>query len=307
MNSRDNFHEHEQCGCETNAHPSSLTTLETTIFKTVPLNLVQQMQQNSLYSMAVLRDSKMSGRQLTGSNCSAKPERKDVKNCRKRASLTPETAAAIFKLCGFRQNLGPKSQEAPMHTHTGRSVLVSRMFGISPKTVRDIWNLRTWRHVTSTLQVVAGEGAQGTLCETAIQLLPADSSVARPVGRPRGSKDSRPRRRRDVVTTTGPVATANEQAHFAAAPQPPFPPQSPAALLSLYCVSSTSPSKGQCPAGECIWCAEPAETCGCPAGGPPAAAGCPFWSPAGASAAEEEDDDLELHRNYPFFLQDALL
>ena len=249
----------------------------------------------------------MSGCQLRGSNNSQSEEKK-ANICRKRASLTREMAAAIFGLRNVQQNLGPQSSGAPVHTHTRRSVLVSRMFGISPKAVRDIWNLRTWRHVTGTLQVVvgdSGDGSQATLRESTI-FLTAASSVTRPVGRPRGSKDSRPRRRRAVLTTTGPAA-ADEYAHFAAVPQPPCQHQPPAALLSLDCVSSPTPSEEKSLCSESQWNAEPAETLRCPAGGPLSAAGCQFWSPTGATAASAEDDDPELRRTYPFFLQDALL
>ena len=250
----------------------------------------------------------MSGCQLRGSN-NSQSEKKNAHICRKRASLTREMAAAIFGLRNVQQNLGPQSPGAPVHTHTGQSVLVSRMFGISPKAVRDIWNLRTWRHVTGTLQVVvgdSGDGSQATLRESTI-FLTAASSVTRPVGRPRGSKDSRPRRRRVVVTTTGPAAAADEPVHFAAVPQPPCQPQPPAALLSLDCVSSPTTSEEKSLDRESQWSAEPAETLRCPAGGPLSAAGCQFWSPAGASAAAAEDDDPELRRTYPFFLQDGLL
>ena len=254
-----------------------------------------------------LRDSKMSICRLLGPNRSTQSERKNARICRKRAGLTPETAAAIFKQRGVRQDLGQKLLETTMHTHTGRRVLVSRLFGISPKAVRDIWNQRTWRHVTSTLQLVVGrscEGDQATLREpTNQQLLVAASFIARPVGRPRGSKDSRPRRRRVVDQ----AAAADASAHSAAVPQPLCQPLSLADALSLDCVSFPSPSGGHGLAGERIWCAEPAESCGSPAGGPPSAAGCRFWSPAGASAAAAEDDEPELRRTYPFFLQDALL
>ena len=249
----------------------------------------------------------MSGCQLRGSNNSQSEEKK-ANICRKRASLTREMAAAIFGLRNVQQNLGPQSSGAPVHTHTGQSVLVSRMFGISPKAVRDIWNLRTWRHVTGTLQVVVGDscdGSQATLRESTI-FLTAASSVTRPVGRPRGSKDSRPRRRRAVLTTTGPAAAADEPVHFAAVPQPPCQPQPPAALLSLDCVSSPTPSEEQSLDSESQWSAQPGETRRCPAGGPLSVAGCPFWLPAGATAAAAEDDEPELRRTYPFFLQDAL-
>ena len=256
-----------------------------------------------------LHDSRVSGCQLRDSNRSEKPEESNAPICRKRASLTPEMAAAIFGLRDVQRNLCPQSPGAPVHTHTRRSVLVSHMFGVSPKAVRDIWNLRTWRHVTGTMQVVAGDGCDGSqasLRETAI-FLTAASSVTRRVGRPRGSKDSRPRRRRVVVTTIGPAAAADEPVHFAAVPQPPCQPQPPAALLSLDCVSSPSPSEEQSLDGESQWSAQPAKARRCPAGGPASVAGCPFWLPAGATAAAAaEDDEPELRRTYPFFLQDAL-
>ena len=136
---------------------------------------------------------------------------------------------------------------------------------------RHLWNLRTWRHVTSTLQLVVGDSCekdQASLCEpTNQQLLVAPSFIARPVGRPRGSKDSRPRRRRVVDQAAG----ADASAHSAAVPQSFCQPLSLADAFSLDCVSFPSPPCGQCPSGERIWCAEPAER---PASGPPSVAGC---------------------------------
>ena len=37
------------------------------------------------------------------------------------------------------------------HTMRGMSIPVSKMFGVSPRAIRDIWNQRTWEYVTADL------------------------------------------------------------------------------------------------------------------------------------------------------------
>ena len=91
---------------------------------------------------------------------------------RSRTVLTKQEVIEIFKL---------KQQATSSKTSTFQSEQVCKMFGVSPKTIRDIWVGRTWYRATH-------------------QLDPArkDSSIrlGRQPGRPKGSKDARPRVRK---------------------------------------------------------------------------------------------------------------
>jgi hypothetical protein len=53
---------------------------------------------------------------------------------------------------------------------------LARQYGVSPKTIRDIWHRKTWFWATHDL-----EGC------------PTDSRIPRKMGRPKGAKDSHPR------------------------------------------------------------------------------------------------------------------
>ena len=89
---------------------------------------------------------------------------------------------------------------------TSTSSVVSKIFGVSPKTVRDIWNMRTWRHCTQArwtdddltnhadfAKSLIKDAAHATSHHTAASETP---NKLRRVGRPRGAKDSQPRRRK---------------------------------------------------------------------------------------------------------------
>lgn len=82
----------------------------------------------------------------------SRTKRKSKKKGRPRAFLTPEKVAEIFDL---RWDTG--AWEA-------RSVKVAQSFGVAPKTIRDIWNKRTWVRVTvnrkSPSSVAAAAAAQ---------------------------------------------------------------------------------------------------------------------------------------------------
>jgi hypothetical protein len=113
---------------------------------------------------------------------------------RKRAVLTTQQAAEIFNLQG---------PSLISHILSGgcifssRSVAVAKMFGVSPKAVRDIWNKRTWRHSTSHL-FPENERESCTDCLKTVENMVSHHMIAqrKSVGRPRGSKDSKPRRSR---------------------------------------------------------------------------------------------------------------
>lgn len=82
----------------------------------------------------------------------------------------------------------------------GKSSMVAEMYGVSPKTIRDIWNRKTWAQVTRTMWTqeeaddYAVEQAQAKLPPAERLAIRAEMKKRR--GRPPGSKDSRPRRRR---------------------------------------------------------------------------------------------------------------
>jgi hypothetical protein len=133
---------------------------------------------------------------------------------RKRAVLTDQQAAEIFKL---RLAVGA-FDSARQHLFTSRSAQVSKLYGVSPKAVRDIWNMRTWRHATKQLwsdQDILRDAGKFSAAKPEIQRAPSgdESAISKSVGRPRGAKDSKPRKLRvPSVTATvpphGPVVSA---------------------------------------------------------------------------------------------------
>ena len=60
----------------------------------------------------------------------------------KRNNLNAQLVREIFYL---RESSDPPTILGP---HQGRSKLIARLYGVSPKAIRDVWNFRTWRHVT---------------------------------------------------------------------------------------------------------------------------------------------------------------
>lgn len=138
--------------------------------------------------------------------------RKEIKtdSQRKRAVLTNQQAAEIFQL---RLSFGILDSSR-QHLFTSRSAQVSKIYGVSPKAVRDIWNMRTWRHATKhlwTLQDRLREGEKpSTIKPETSQPAPNDVSNqnVRSAGRPKGVKDSRPRKLRG--TLLGCIASTGE-------------------------------------------------------------------------------------------------
>ena len=91
----------------------------------------------------------------------------------------------------------------------GQSVPVAERFGVSPKTVRDIWNRRTWAYTTSHLwheeessemlqnMVSCSLNGESGMHLTTIFIQGPDLSQ-RKRGRPKGSRDSKPRNRANL-------------------------------------------------------------------------------------------------------------
>ena len=218
---------------------------------------------------------------------------------RRRAILNANAASAIYRM---RPNSTSLRTESPHDTLSGRSVLVAHVFGVSPKAVRDIWNLRTWRHVTETLRFTAGDREATASHYLSVQL-PAAARTTRPVGRPRGrprgSKDSQPRRRTSPVRRTnaaqGPTSSSLPPASLPSPPLTlPLSPPPPPSLASVSCAEVLSRPR---PGTDNPWASSIGEP---PIGRPrsPPALSCnpqSTWAPP----AEE---DPELRRCYPFFL-----
>jgi hypothetical protein len=88
-----------------------------------------------------------------------------------RVILSEKQAIAIFKL------------RSAMSMVVSGACFVSELYGISEKTVRDIWKQRTWAHTTSSLAEYVGP------------------MTRKKVGRPIGSKDIRPRKQKLGIPT----------------------------------------------------------------------------------------------------------
>ena len=71
-------------------------------------------------------------------------------------ALTEETAVEIYR-CKIKCLGSPSSFKSllePIKSRLkGQSTPVAGQFGVSPKTIRDIWNHRTWVHATEALWI----------------------------------------------------------------------------------------------------------------------------------------------------------
>eukprot|EP00960_Hanusia_phi_P050941 760511-Hanusia_phi.AAC.1 len=88
---------------------------------------------------------------------------------------------------------------------TRTSKLLGAKYGVSPKTIRDIWNKRTWVHATvglwskeeqlSHCKVLCDNCATsvGTAC-----MLAGQCACRKKLGRPSGARDKKPRKRRGL-------------------------------------------------------------------------------------------------------------
>ncbi len=57
--------------------------------------------------------------------------------------LTAEQARTIYQLRSVST-----AEDASARSVAGKSSLVSEIFGVSPKTIRDVWNRKTWTQVS---------------------------------------------------------------------------------------------------------------------------------------------------------------
>jgi hypothetical protein len=100
---------------------------------------------------------------------------------RGRAILTNEQAREIFR-----------SKPTPVCRNRTQAGTLSKMYGISEKTIRDIWNGRTWYRATCNLDQTNP---------------PALERLQKRAGRPKGAKDSNPRAKKFSKDRTSPDMT----------------------------------------------------------------------------------------------------
>ncbi len=161
---------------------------------------------------------------------------------------------------------------------------MSRIYGVSPKAVRDIWNKRTWRHATRALWTEDDELQHAknlkSVDDIAAQKAAAKqkSPSLRSVGRPRGSKDSKPRKPRQSRHGDGSRIASPPDSFLDAGVQDEDPSQ--------FALAATPPSdEGQAAAQ--------------PAGGPTDTEDSGAESEASPA---DQDEEESLYRHFPFFL-----
>uniref|UniRef100_A0A7S0MMZ1 Uncharacterized protein n=1 Tax=Cryptomonas curvata TaxID=233186 RepID=A0A7S0MMZ1_9CRYP len=187
---------------------------------------------------------------------------------RKRAVLTVDQAAEIFNLrVPFCQ---ATSSSARDRLFTSRSITVSRIYGVSPKAVRDIWNKRTWRHATRALWT-EDDQLQHAKNLKAVDDIAAQKAAAkqkspslRSVGRPRGSKDSKPRKPRQPRQGDAGDGSSHDPAELALAASP----------ASDDCLAAARPPTDTEDSG----------------------------AESAAASPAPEDEEEALYRHFPFFL-----
>ena len=114
--------------------------------------------------------SEQTGNLLTGCLADIPYESELISIGQGRATLTSEQAKTIFL-----------RRLAPWATDRGRAEILARMYGVTAKTIRDIWIGRTWYRATFNLDPSTHY---------------APERLEKKAGRPKGAKDSKPRMRK---------------------------------------------------------------------------------------------------------------
>jgi hypothetical protein len=65
--------------------------------------------------------------------------------------LDSDRAFEIYQYKAALRNKSDSFLRSANPSQKGQSVFASSLFDVSPKTIRDIWNRRTWQHVTYEL------------------------------------------------------------------------------------------------------------------------------------------------------------
>ena len=226
-----------------------------------------------------------------------------------RATLTKEQAALIYTL------RPPDKDDPNPNKIAGNSQLLSKRFGVSPKAVRDVWNRRTWAHATK--DTPRSSAADLDLLERCIESENAANAcpeqhelgacsrvdmVQRSPGRPIGSKDSKPRRRR--TSTKGLMGACGlDEGYMPSQLRPPS--SSRAGQLSHvdygWATQSNSPQNGEgFECGDAMEYLYPSTGAGL---GSAASDSSETTREADIGTLEDPSDD----RSFPFFLSASIL
>ena len=88
---------------------------------------------------------------------------------------------------------------------TRTSKLLGAKYGVSPKTIRDIWNKRTWVHATVSFWTKEEQMSHSkVLCDNCSMsvgtacLMNGQCACRKKLGRPSGARDRKPRKRRGL-------------------------------------------------------------------------------------------------------------
>ena len=127
---------------------------------------------------------------------------------RRGAVLSEELAAELYmhklaKLNGVE--IHARGSLASGQGLKGSSMAVAQMYNVSPKTVRDIWNHKTWKYATWHMW------SQTEVDQIAI----SSFAIHKRPGRPKGSRDGKPRQRRSE-----PINNHNPETSFEVASCP---------------------------------------------------------------------------------------
>eukprot|EP00961_Rhodomonas_salina_P036353 488722-Rhodomonas_salina.1 len=132
-----------------------------------------------------------------------------AKEEKRRSYLTQHAVLELFK------QRPQRSEDGQFVPSTACSKALAKQFKIADKTIRDIWNRRSWAKVTRPLWTEAeilGAGIEANVCNDEASITAAKT---RGPGRPKGAKDTVTRRKK---TTKSPSESSP--------PSPPTLPQS---------------------------------------------------------------------------------
>ena len=95
-----------------------------------------------------------------------------------------------LKLCFLAQRGSPNPRAAWKLSMRGKCVPVSKVYGVSPRAIRDIWNRHTWGHATNKLWAQEQDGLKA-ICVHGSALLNGEEPSRHPA-QPRGAETKMP-------------------------------------------------------------------------------------------------------------------
>eukprot|EP00292_Cryptomonas_paramecium_P008246 CAMPEP_0113682584 /NCGR_PEP_ID=MMETSP0038_2-20120614/12761_1 /TAXON_ID=2898 /ORGANISM="Cryptomonas paramecium" /LENGTH=279 /DNA_ID=CAMNT_0000601703 /DNA_START=68 /DNA_END=904 /DNA_ORIENTATION=- /assembly_acc=CAM_ASM_000170 len=181
------------------------------------------------------------------------PQKKRFKpTSSKRQQLCAADAVEIFKM-------RPHSSGKALKRGTLLACkLVAPKFGVSAKTIRDVWRGRTWMHVTEHLcteeeRVFRAERAQQRNEDSTGSDEDQDENRFIKQESPSEAKSKFSDRRRSHGSTEGIETHASKQTHIKESDKDLVPTQNTTAFTSTQCVPDTTPSQQTTPPSSAPW------------------------------------------------------